>query len=290
MKIVNRFFFVSDLHGQVDRYSKLFQLIRSERPAAVFMGGDLLPHRRISLRSPLSAHKSFIDSYLFPEFERLKKEMNSDKPDIFLILGNDDEGAEEAKILEGVELGFWNYINFQKSELAGYAIYGYCFVPPSPFLLKDWEKYDVSRFVDPGCISPEEGFRSVPADEIEIRNATIQEDLQILTAGQKLDKAIFLFHSPPYQTRLDRAGLDGRLVDHVPMDVHVGSIAIKRFIEERQPLITLHGHVHESTRLTGNWKEQIGHTWAFNAAHDGLELAVVKFDPENPAEAKRELY
>jgi len=287
---VNPFFFVSDLHGRVDRYRKLIELIRSERPAAVFMGGDLLPHRRISLRSPLTAHQSFIDSYLFPEFKRLKKEMNSYKMDIFLILGNDDEAAEEVKIRKGGELGLWKYINFQKSNLARYEIYGYCFVPPSPFLLKDWEKYDVSRFVDPGCISPEEGFRSVPADAIEIRNATIQEDLHKLTAGQKLDQAIFLFHSPPYQTRLDRASLDNRMVDHVPMDVHVGSIAIKRFIEERRPLITLHGHVHESTRLTGSWKEQIGNTWAFNAAHDGPELAVVKFDPEKPAEANLELY
>lgn len=287
---MNPFFFVSDLHGHTDRYRKLFQLIRSERPVAVFLGGDLLPHRRISQRSVHSANQSFIDSYLIPEFSQLKQEMNSHYPEIFVILGNDDESAEVKKILEGAQLELWQYVHFQKTRFGDFAIYGYCFVPPSPFLLKDWEKYDVSRYVDPGCISPEEGFRSIPLDEIEIRNATIQDDLQKFAAGQNLDKAIFLFHSPPYQTRLDRAALDGRMVDHVPMDVHVGSIAIKRFIEERQPLITLHGHVHESTRLTGVWKEQMGNTWAFNAAHHDPELAVVKFDPEKPAEATRELY
>jgi len=290
VKKVNLFFFVSDLHGHIDRYRKLLQLVRSERPAAVFLGGDLLPHRRISLQSVHSANQSFIDSYLIPEFSQLKKEMFSAYPEIFLILGNDDEGAEEVKVQGGAQSELWKYVHFQKTAFNDYAIYGYCFVPPSPFLLKDWEKYDVSRYVDPGCISPEEGFRSIPLDEIEIRNATIQDDLQKFTAGENLDKSIFLFHSPPYQTRLDRAALDGRMVDHVPMDVHVGSIAIKRFIEERQPLITLHGHVHESTRLTGVWKERMGNTWAFNAAHDGSELAVVKFDPEKPAEATRELY
>ncbi len=46
-----------------------------------------------------------------------------------------------------------------------------------------------------------------------------------------------------------------RMVDHVPLDVHVGSIAIRRFIEARQPLAALHGHVHESARLTGAWRE-----------------------------------
>jgi len=40
-----------------------------------------------------------------------------------------------------------------------------------------------------------------------------------------------VLHSPPYDTGLDRAALDGRSVDHAPLDVHVGSIAIRRFIE-----------------------------------------------------------
>ena len=51
------------------------------------------------------------------------------------------------------------------------------------------------------------------------------------------------------------------MIDHIPLDVHVGSIAIKRFIEAKQPMLTLHGHVHESTRLTGNWQQHIGNTF-----------------------------
>ena len=37
-------FFVSDLHGKIDRYQKLFSFIKTEKPAAVFIGGDLFPH------------------------------------------------------------------------------------------------------------------------------------------------------------------------------------------------------------------------------------------------------
>ena len=44
-----------------------------------------------------------------------------------------------------------------------------------------------------------------------------------------------------------------------------------------RPLITLHGHVHESTRLTGSWRQQLGSTLCFSAAHDGPELALVRF-------------
>ena len=119
--------------------------------------------------------------------------------------------------------------------------------------------------------------------------SNIQKDLQDLTNQKDLSKSVFLFHSPPYQTQLDRAALDGKMIDYVPLDVHIGSIAIKRFIEEKQPTATLHGHVHESTRLTGSWMEKIGESYAFQAAHDGVELSLVRFDPKKLDESTREL-
>ena len=79
------------------------------------------------------------------------------------------------------------------------------------------------------------------------------------------------------------------MIDHVPLDVHVGSIAVKKFILKRQPLITLHGHVHESARITGTWIERLGKTTAISAAHDGQELALVKFNPDDPQAAVRDL-
>ena len=127
-------------------------------------------------------------------------------------------------------------------------------------------------------------------EQREIRHATIQDDLERLVGEDDLERAMLLFHSPPYQTNLDRAALDGKKVDHVPLDVHVGSIAIQRFISDRQPLVTLHGHVHESTRLTGSWRDRIGRTHLFSAAHDGPELALVRFDPDDLENATRDLY
>jgi len=51
----------------------------------------------------------------------------------------------------------------------------------------------------------------------------------------------------------------------------------------------LHGHIHESARLTGFWKDRIGRTHMFSAAHDGPELALVRFSLENPESATRQL-
>ena len=167
-------------------------------------------------------------------------------------------------------------------------MYGYAHVPPTPFRLKDWERYDVSRYVDPGCVPPEEGSLTVPVDEAELRYGTIEQDLVGLAGSDDLERAILLCHGPPYLC-LDRAALDGVKVDHAPLDVHVGSVALRRFIEARQPLVTLHGHVHESARLTGSWRARIGRTHCLSAAHDGEELALVRFDPHAPETAAREL-
>lgn len=282
-----QFFFVTDLHGHEDRYRKLFELLEAEKPDALFMGGDLIPHGVGSLSGISPAYHDFVDDFLIAKFKCLKENLGDDFPDVFLILGNDDSRLPEEDIIKAEKSGLWYYLHNRRMDWKDYTLYGYAFVPPTPFLLKDWDRYDVSRFVDPGCISPEEGRRTVKVSRQELRYSTIKEDLENLAGADDHSRTIFLFHSPPYQTNLDRAALDGQTVDHTPLDVHTGSIAIRRFIEEKEPLITLHGHIHESARLTGSWQDKMGRTVCYSAAHDGPELAVVKFDPAAPEEAER---
>ena len=277
-------FFVSDLHGQKRRYKALFSKIKQEKPGAIFLGGDLLP----SFGS--RGESDFLNDYLSQEFIALKTRLGSDYPRVFLILGNDDGKSQEEDLIRYMEREkIWEYIHNKSAQFGPYNIYGYAYVPPTPFLNKDWERYDISRYVDPGCIAPEDGWRSVEQPLNIIQYATIQADLNTLIGNNDLSNSILLFHTPPYKTKLDRAALDGKMIDHVPLDVHVGSIAVKNLLLDRQPLLTLHGHVHESARLTGFWKEQLGETTALSAAHDGPELALVRFDPDHPLEASREL-
>lgn len=281
--------FVSDLHGEPERYRKLFRLIVAESPPAVFLGGDLLPSAIRQAGSIDSGHRDFVADVLISGFRKIREELGSYYPAVFLILGNDDGRKYEAAILDGATQKLWKYAHNHRAEFGSYRVYGYSYIPPSPFQLKDWERYDVSRFVDPGCTSPEDGYRTVPVSEQESRFATIKEDLEKLAARDNLHDSIWLFHTPPYKTKLDRAALDGKMVDHAPLDVHVGSVAVRRFIEEHQPLLTLHGHVHESTQLTGAWRDRLGRSHLFSAAHQGSELAVVNFDPRDLEKAKRRL-
>lgn len=289
IKTMTNCLFVSDLHGKLDRYDKLFGVIKTQRPAAVFLGGDLFPSGMSSLMGAREVERDFLNNVLAPGFSKLKHELADSYPRIFLILGNDDGRMNEEMVVSLEGEGLWSYIHQKKSSVGKFTVYGYACIPPTPFLLKDWERYDVSRFVDPGCVPPEEGWHSVPVSEEQFRRVTIQADLTRLAGTNDLTQAIFLFHAPPYKTNLDRAALDGKSIEHVALDVRVGSIAIRRFIETHQPLLTLHGHVHESARMTGSWKERIGRTFAFSAAHDGPELALVRFDLENLEAATRVL-
>lgn len=281
--------FATDLHGRPDRYEKLFDAIEQRTPDAVFLGGDLTPSPMAVMNPAHPLPADFMGDYLIERLTRLQGRMKDRYPTVLVILGNDDHRSLEPDMMEGERRGVWTYCHNRHCDLGGYDVYGYAFVPPSPFLLKDWERYDVSRYVPPGSVSPEEGRRSVQVDAREIQHGTIADDLEGIVGTRGLDRAVMLFHTPPHNTVLDRVANDNKFVDHVPLDLHVGSIAVRRFIERKQPLVTMHGHIHESARLTGRWREQIGRTHVLGGAHDGPELALVSFDPGNPEGAAREL-
>jgi len=75
-----------------------------------------------------------------------------------------------------------------------------------------------------------------------------------------MEKCIFNIHVPPYGTTLDQApvideGMQLRAGEMTP----VGSTAVIKAIKEFQPLLGLHGHIHESRAI-----ERIGRTVCIN--------------------------
>jgi len=108
------------------------------------------------------------------------------------------------------------------------------------------------------------------------QGGTIEEDLQRLARPTDLKKTIYVMHSPPYGTRLDS----------IQGGHHVGSKAIKTFVEKSQPLLTLHGHIHESPEVSGSFFDKIGETISVNPgqftsrSRDSYELHAVTFELE----------
>jgi|Deesub1362B_J571_1020462.scaffolds.fasta_scaffold00005_461 hypothetical protein len=84
-------------------------------------------------------------------------------------------------------------------------------------------------------------------------------------------RTVLEIHAPPFQSTIDEAPLldenfnpvvrSGRVVK-----IPVGSKAVKKFIKEKQPLLVLSGHIHESP---GSVK--IGKTWVVNPGSEYSE-------------------
>ena len=69
---------------------------------------------------------------------------------------------------------------------------------------------------------------------------------------------IFNIHVPPYGTRLDDAPeLDKTMRMSSANMVPVGSTGVRRTIERYQPMLTLHGHIHESKGSYRAWKDTL---------------------------------
>ncbi|MDI6690533.1 MAG: metallophosphoesterase [Candidatus Bathyarchaeota archaeon] len=88
---------------------------------------------------------------------------------------------------------------------------------------------------------------------------------------KNVESAIFNFHAPPYQTKLDEAPLLDKDLNLVIRSgsvvmVPVGSKAVRKMIEKYQPFLGLHGHIHESS---GSMK--IGKTYCVNPGSEYAE-------------------
>ena len=270
-------YFVSDLHGNKLKYELLIHEIIRNKPSFLFLGGDLLPHVKVSDKQKTNVINPFIHDYLIPLFKSMQRQLGCNYPEVYLILGNDDYKTDIPGIIEGVNSDLWKFLDSSSLKFGPYNIYGYSCVPPTPFRLKDWEKYDIDKTVPQGSIGPEDGFKGVVPNPDD--SPLIINDLDALAGDEKMEKAIFIIHTPPFNSFLDQ----------IQGGVSIGSKAVARFIEEKQPYITLHGHAHESSTLTGNWRQQFGRTHSFSAAYEGKGLSLVIFQIDNPQLAERKI-
>jgi len=83
---------------------------------------------------------------------------------------------------------------------------------------------------------------------------------------ERVETAIFNFHVPPYGTLLDIAPELKALQPVVGSTSNVGSTAVAGAIRKYQPLLGLHGHIHESKAA-----EKIGRTICVNPGSEYAE-------------------
>ena len=73
---------------------------------------------------------------------------------------------------------------------------------------------------------------------------------KIASQVHNVDRSLFCLHCPPYESQIDQAPLLDKNLKPVmqggrPVIIPVGSRSVRSIIEKYQPLLGLHGHIHE---------------------------------------------
>jgi len=303
--------YTSDLHGNQAQYLLLEDHVKQVEAKTLILGGDLLP-KGFGKDIFVERQQAYIRKELLPFFRQLKEQC----PDmqIFLIMGNDDAAINLDELMKG-HPDIFQIIHQTRARITDkFEIVGYPFVPLTHVRLKDWDKYDYDmseedipeRFrAGHGLRVQEQGImwgeplRSavtkkylrpwkqdkrgiVPYPTEELRAAGhISDDLANPVFTKNPGGTVYVMHAPPYGTHLDlnKAG-------------HVGSIAERLFIEQQQPFLTLHGHIHSTVDRSGEFKELIGRTVSIasgNSPKHKDSLRLVEFNLHEPEKAERKI-
>jgi hypothetical protein len=121
-------------------------------------------------------------------------------------------------------------------------------------------------------------------DEPDLRNRLEAVISQVTAPGER---TVFSFHCPPYHSGLDDAPeltADMRLKDAGRAVKPVGSTAVRAAIEEHQPALSLHGHIHEARGNT-----RIGRTLCINpgSSYEQGDLLGAVIDLDGKKKVKR---
>ena len=246
-----KFIYSCDIHGDKGKYKKLHNIAIENQIKNIVLGGDLLP-KNADLRAPIQ--RRFIKEY----FEDYLKGLEKDNIKLICILGNDDLEIVEPDFIQMISnLSNVIYIDEKKADIEGISFIGLSKVLDTPFMRKD------RIVVEKGQEMPEQLKETIYINKChdvvsidewrELRKTSVKKMEDVLgnlpkpTTG---NKAVFVFHDPPYGIGLDNCK-NGELV---------GSKAIVNFLIQSEAYMSFHGHIHESPDMSGKWFNNVGKT------------------------------
>lgn len=271
--------FTSDLHGSRKHYQALLDLLRQRPCDVLILGGDMLPDgdRGMPYRS--------VTHYVRGEFKDFLQKAHEIVPhlQILVVFGNHDWvfSVDEIAVLEEqkllmvlghkrlVQIGSWTFL-------------GLSFTPPAPYWIKDFERRDMkddapSDFCGYIWSTEKKWIMPVMGHDYFTSNRSLEE--MLAEAPVCPDPWILVSHAPPDHCNLDT----------LPGELQVGSRAVRKFIQERRPRLSLHGHIHESPRESGHISEKIGHCLCVNPGQELESLCAVRWNSDRLDQAEHSL-
>ncbi len=269
-----RLVYATDFHGDNDAYMALAALAHEVEARAVLLGGDLFADT-----DDVAVQLAFAEGPL----RHFLVHLHTAAIPVLAIPGNVDLPAAIARLRAFEREGLLHLLSLWPFPLSDAAdpsdridVLGYPLVPPTPHRIKDHERRDLATdrydgpspilLSSPVAVPASQTFISVPGDHLN-RLPSIEEDLA--TIRPPAWPCALVAHSPPW----------GGALDLTDQGLHVGSRAIRAWIERHQPLAALHGHIHESPDRSGHWAERIGATVCVNpgpAAGPTLSAVVIE--------------
>lgn len=281
--------FTADTHVHPAHLDRLIEAGRRLLPHAIVIGGDINPNWKGPIAASIEPHIRWIESRFLPKVEAFHRE----HPEIplFVDLGNDDIAAAR-HLLEERDGSVLHLLHMKVTRLSpDLAVAGYMAVNPTPFLIKDLEKADCrdrDGFAE-GRIA-RKGFITTGGVErphtLNASGGAIEDDLDLLTETLQREpwvdsSFVFVSHAPPRDTALDRIG----------SGIGVGSLAVRRFLERwgrtGRLICSLHGHIHESPRVSGHARQMVGNVPAFNVGQQKEVLRAVLLETDDPVGSAR---
>jgi Icc-related predicted phosphoesterase len=281
--------YTSDTHVYPGHLTRMLKAAAALRPALVVFGGDLIPDWKRTIRESIPSHRAWVEQKLLPAVQAFRQSF----PDvrILLDLGNDDLAAA-LPLLEARDGIDFELLHMRVTQVGPQlAMVGYMAVNPTPFGIKDRERPDSRRWTGLEV----EGVRR--AGEVTVSGAdrpvildpgdgTVEDDLEELSERLQTSRwsshdFLFVSHCPPRNTALDLTS----------MHTHVGSLAIRRFVERWAAAgrlrASFHGHIHESPMMSGRMTELFGRVPSFNVGQESRLLRALLLETEDPADSAR---
>lgn len=253
----------SDIHQMISKWKSLVKVCKKEKFDVVALAGDLLPK------------DEYIEGQL-PFIKHLRKyanQISETGAKIVIILGNDDNQNMIPEMEKAHNEGLWHYIPENVVEIDGCEFAAMPYVPDYPFGYKFWcrgeykdnLRIDPVQFCDPLIINKGNKFENIKDYPSYLKSQKSIWDSLVDTASKIKDvhKSIWLIHAPPANLFLDVCARGAK----------VGSNAVHEFIVKYQPLLTIHGHIHESPEYNGHkWCKNEGNTLCIQGGQIGFDL------------------
>ncbi len=302
---MTRLFFATDIHGSDICWRKFLNAAKFYDVSLLILGGDmtgkaLVP---ISQRADGSFHATLLQQEFILDDEAavldMERKVASRGYYPFRISTQQledfraDPQLVDREFHRQMHLSLERWLALADERLAGTGVR--CFVSPGnddPFDIDDMLAQSSAVTMAEGrCIDLGDGFSLVSSGWANVTPWQTDRELPedrlydylhgMIPAGFDAEKAIFNFHCPPHASNLDEVSeldADLNVVNAGHSMVPAGSTAVRRMIEEFQPLLSLHGHIHE-----GKGTARIGRTLAINAGslyeQGVLQGALIDLDP-----------